>query len=179
MWFNGKVHYTLRSDKVEKTDKPVQINHYEGSPSDGKSLIWPVKIMRGKQAYDPVNKLLAVVHQYGEDEAAFHHSLDWKKAIAAGMAYVGEPFSGKVDFIATESYWPITHMVAPAKGALRCAECHKAGGRLEKISGIYIPGRASDHAGWLESTGWAIAVLTLLGVLGHGLARVFVSIRKR
>jgi hypothetical protein len=94
------------------------------------------------------------------------------------MTAVNAPFSGKVDFIATESTWPITHMVAPAKDALGCSDCHKAGGRLQRVSGIYIPGRASDHAGWLEAAGWAIAALTLLGVLGHGLARVFFSKRK-
>jgi octaheme c-type cytochrome (tetrathionate reductase family) len=130
MWFNGKVRYTLLGDKVEKSDKPVQINHFYGSRSDGKSLIWPVKIMRGKQAYDPVNKTLVVLHQYGEDEAAFHHHLNWEKAVAAGMAWVGLPFSGKVDFVATESYWPITHMVAPAKDALQCQNCHGKDGRM-------------------------------------------------
>ena len=130
MWFNGKVRYTLLGDKIEKSDKPVQINHFYGSRSDGKSLIWPVKIMRGKQAFDPVNKTLIVVHQYGEDDAAFSRHLNWQKAAAAGMAYVGAPFSGKVDFIATESYWPITHMVAPAKNALSCQDCHGKDGRM-------------------------------------------------
>jgi hypothetical protein len=179
LWFNGKVRYTLLSDKVEKGDKPVLINHFDGSPSDGKSLIWPVKIMRGKQAYDPVNKTLAVLHKYGHDDAAFLNSFDWERAVAAGMATVGMPFSGKVDFVSTESTWPINHMVAPAKDSLRCHDCHASGGRLEKVPGIYIPGRARDHAGWLDTAGWAIAALALLGTLGHGLARVIVSKRKK
>jgi hypothetical protein len=70
-------------------------------------------------------------------------------------------------------------MVAPAKNSLRCNDCHASGGRLEKVSGIYIPGRASDHASWLETAGWAIAVLTLLGVFGHGLGRVIASKRNK
>jgi hypothetical protein len=70
-------------------------------------------------------------------------------------------------------------MVAPAKDALRCHDCHASGGRLENVPGIYIPGRASDHAGWLDTTGWAVAALTLLGVLGHGLGRVIVSRLKK
>jgi hypothetical protein len=94
------------------------------------------------------------------------------------MASVNAPFSGKVDFIATDSTWPITHMVAPAKDALHCQDCHAAGGRLENVPGIYIPGRVSDHSRWLDSAGWAIAALTLLGVLGHGLARIVLSKRK-
>jgi hypothetical protein len=94
------------------------------------------------------------------------------------MASVGAPYSGKVDFLDTESVWPITHMVAPAKNALGCGDCHVSGGRLEKVPGIYIPGRGSDHAGWIDFTGWTLAALTLLVVLGHGLARVVASKRR-
>ena len=178
IWFNGKVKYTLRGDKIEASNQPVHINSFEGSASDGKSLIWPVKVFHGKQAYDPVNKTLVVTHLAGEDDTAYWENLNWKKAVAAGMASVNAPFSGKVDFIATDSTWPITHMVAPAKDALHCQDCHAAGGRLEKVPGIYIPGRVSDHNRWLDTAGWAIAALTLLGVLGHGLGRVVVSKRK-
>jgi octaheme c-type cytochrome (tetrathionate reductase family) len=130
IWFNGKVKYTLFGDKVEKSDRPTLINRFEGSAGDGKSLIWPVKVMRGKQAYDPVNKTLAVLHSSGLDDAAFLTNFNWEKAVAAGMATVGAPFSGKVDFVETESTWPITHMVAPAKDALRCHDCHGQGGRM-------------------------------------------------
>jgi len=130
MWFNGKVKYTLFGDKVEKSDQPTLINQFGGSASDGKSLIWPVKVMRGKQAYDPVNKTLAVLHMAGNDDTAFWTNFNWEKAVAVGMASVGAPFSGKVDFVATESTWPITHMVAPAKDALRCHDCHGKDGRM-------------------------------------------------
>jgi hypothetical protein len=43
---------------------------------------------------------------------------------------------------------------------------------------MWRAGRASDHASWLDTAGWALAALTLLGVLVHGLARVIVSRRK-
>jgi len=178
LWFNGRVRYTLRTDKIEKSNEPVPINHFDGSAGDGRSLIWPVKIMRGKQVYDPVYKNLVVPHLAGNDDTAYWTNFNWEKAVASGMASVGAPFSGKVDFIATESTWPITHMVAPAKDALGCGDCHRADGRLEKVSGIYIPGRTSDHARWLDSAGWALAILTLLGVLGHGLARIVLSRRQ-
>ena len=178
IWFNGKVKYTLREDKIEKSDQPIKINRFEGSAGDGKSLIWPVKVFRGKQAFDPQNKTLVVTHLAGNDDSAYWTNLNWEKAVATGMATVNASFSGKVDFIETESSWPITHMVAPAKDALRCAACHASNARLEKVSGIYIPGRARDHLGLLDSGGWAVAALTLLGVLGHGIGRVVLTKRK-
>lgn len=138
-WFNGKVKYTLRGDKVEKSGQPIRINRFEGSAGDGKSLIWPVKVFRGKQAYDPVNKSLVVTHLAGNDDSAYWKNLNWEKAVAAGMAAVNAPFSGKVDFVETESSWPITHMVAPAKDALSCNDCHASNGRLQKVPGINIP----------------------------------------
>lgn len=177
MWFNGTVKYTLLGDKIEKGDKPTQINRFEGSASDGKSMIWPVKVFRGKQQYDPVNKSLVVTHLAGNDGTAFWKNLNWEKAVTTGMAAAHTPFSGQVDFIETESTWPITHMVAPKEKAVGCIECHVSGGRLEKVDGIYLPGRGRDHLGWLDAAGWSLALLTLLGVLGHAMGRVIA--RKR
>lgn len=179
VWFNGTNTYTLIGDKIEKGDKPVQINRFEGSASDGKSMIWPVKIFRGKQQYDPVNKSLVVTHLAGNDDTAFWKNLDWQKAVTTGMTTAGLTFSGKVDFIETESTWPITHMVAPKEKALACAECHTRNGRLEKIDGVYMPARASNHLPWLERAGWGLAVLVLLGVTGHGLLRIVTRQRHR
>ncbi|HWI12764.1 MAG TPA: tetrathionate reductase family octaheme c-type cytochrome [Burkholderiales bacterium] len=177
MWFNGKVQYTLRGDPIESSSQPVAINRFEGSAADGKSLIWPVKVFRGRQAYDPVNKTLVVTHLAGSDDTAYWTHLDWEKAVKAGIATIHAPFSGKVDFIDTVSMWPITHMVAPSKDALRCGDCHGAKGRLEKVGGIYIPGRATDHARWLDRSGWTLAAFALLGVLVHGGGRVVASRR--
>ncbi len=177
VWFNGTVNYTLMGDKIEKGDKPTQINRFEGSATDGKSMIWPVKIFRGKQVYDPVNKALVITHLAGNDDTAFWKNLNWDKAVAAGMAKTDVKFSGKLDFIETESAWPITHMVAPKEKAVGCVECHTSNGRLEKIDGVYIPGRGSDHARWLELGGWAMVILTLVGVTGHGLIRIVTNKR--
>jgi hypothetical protein len=88
------------------------------------------------------------------------------------MAKTSANFSGKLDFIETESAWPITHMVAPKEKAVGCVECHKSNGRLQAIDGIYMPGRGSDHARWLEIGGWLMVGGTLLGVSGHGLLRI-------
>jgi octaheme c-type cytochrome (tetrathionate reductase family) len=179
VWFNGINKYTLIDDKLEKGDKPVQINHFEGSASDGKSMIWPIKLFRGRQQYDPVNKTLVITHLAGNDDTAFWKNLDWVKAVTEGMSKGGAQFSGKVDFIDTESMWPITHMVAPKEKALGCVDCHTKVGRLDKIDGVYMPARSRDHAPWLENGGWLLAMLTLLGVTLHGLGRFIASKRNR
>jgi octaheme c-type cytochrome (tetrathionate reductase family) len=179
IWFNGTNRYTLIGDKIEKGDKPVQINAFEGSATDGKSMIWPIKLFRGKQQYDPVNKSLVITHLAGNDDTAYWKNLDWVKAVEAGMAKGGVKFSGQVDFIETESMWAINHMVAPKEKALGCVECHANAGRLNQIDGVYMPGRSRDHAQWLEVGGWLLAALTLFGVLGHGLIRIVANKRNR
>jgi len=166
------VKYTLADDKIDKANEPIFINKFEGSADDGKSMIWPVKVFKGKQPYDVENKTLTVNHLAGTDDSAYWTNLDWNKALTAGMASVGKTFSGKYDFIETRGMWPITHMVAPKDKALDCAECHSSNGRLEKIDGIYIPGRGRDHFALLDTLGWALAGLALLGSIAHGIGRI-------
>jgi hypothetical protein len=69
--------------------------------------------------------------------------------------------------------WPITHMVAPKEDALACKQCHTAPGRLDKVPGLYMPGR--DANPWLDKIGWSVALLTLLGVLGHAGVRILMA----
>ena len=175
-WFNGKVRYTLLSDKIENPEEVLKVNEFDGSADDGISRIWPVKIFRGKQPYDPVNKTLVVPHTAGKDDDAYWKSFDWNKSISHGMKTAGLPFSGEVDFIQTEMSWPITHMVAPAEDALTCSECHTENGRLQNIKGIYIPGRDSNH--WLDKAGWIVVLLSLIGVLIHGGIRILMRSKK-
>ena len=65
--------------------------------------------------------------------------------------------------------WPITHMVAPKEKALACNECHARGGRLDKVEGIYIPGRGGNRL--VDTLGWLASAAILAGVLVHGLIR--------
>ena len=44
------------------------------------------------------------------------------------MNEVDLDFSDSVDFIETEMYWPINHMVMTADNALKCTSCHGKGG---------------------------------------------------
>ena len=173
-WFNGDIQYTLFGDQIDPT-KVVKINDFLGSAEDGNSRIWPVKTFRGKQPYDVELKTLAVFHTAGKDKDAFWGNYNWDNALRVGMASKGVEYSGKMDFVETEMSWPITHMVAPKADALTCAQCHKKGGRLEGIDGVYMPGR--DNIEWLDKLAWLAALATLIGVLIHGGIRVLMSKR--
>ena len=173
IWFNGKVKYTLLDDKVNKQDDVTPINQFFGSAEDGISRIWPIKVFRGKQPYDPVNKTLVVPHTVGKDDTAYWTNFDWGKSISTGMKVAGKPFSGEIDFIKTQMSWPITHMVAPAENALTCEDCHSKDGRMQNIDGIYIPGRDSNE--WVDKIGWIIALLAFIGVMLHGAIRYFAN----
>jgi len=178
IWFNGTVNYTLRETKLDPT-QVVKINSFEGSPDDGKSRIWPIKVFHGKQPYDVGNNQLVVFNTYGQNDAAFWTNFNWDRALEAGMKEIGAEYSGKFAFVETEMSWPITHMVAPKEDALSCAQCHAPSGgvgRLDGVPGIYMPGRHANPL--LDLAGWSLAGLTLLGVTVHGLGRIF-SARKR
>ena len=176
-WFNGKVQYTLLDDRIDPAQQPVFINRIEGSPDDGESLIWPLKIMRGKQPYDKDNMTLVTPHTAGDDASGYWKNLDWESAIAVGMRSSGAPFSGAVGFVETQMFWPLTHMVAPKENALACGDCHQKQGRLAGVSGVYLPGR--DSIALLDRGGWLLALLTFVGVVGHGGMRVIASMRRK
>jgi hypothetical protein len=131
--------------------------------------------MRGKQPYDPVNMTLVKPHTAGDDSTAYWKNFGWEKAVAAGMSDTGLPFSGKVDFVETEMAWPITHMVAPKDQSLGCVDCHGAESRLAGLPGIYMPSHSVNRL--LDTAGWGLAALCLVGVIGHGGIRIL-SARK-
>ncbi|MBF0248456.1 MAG: tetrathionate reductase family octaheme c-type cytochrome [Alphaproteobacteria bacterium] len=175
VWFNGTVNYTLVGDKIDPT-QVVEINRFEGSADDPKSRIWPVKVMRGKQPYDAKLLTMVPVHTTGKD--GFWEQFDWNDAVAKGMAAVGLTYSGELGFAETRMMWPIAHMVAPVEKTVGCDECHvRQGGRLEGLGGMYVPGR--DYWPWVDLLGWGIALLSLIGVLGHGAIRYVSHLRER
>ncbi len=134
VWFNGDVSYTLLEDTIDPT-QIVSINRFNGSVDDQISKIWPVKRFVAIQPYDSVNNTFVVPHLFGKDDTAYWVNFDWSKAIQTGMDYLDLPYSGEYDFVETEMYWPITHMVAPAEQALTCEQCHvDEGGRLDFIA---------------------------------------------
>ena len=174
-WFNGDYTYKLIDDKIDPT-KPVELNALHGSADDGKSRIWPFKLMETRQAYDTESNQLLYNHVFGKDDTALWTNFDWDKSLQAAMDYIDKPYSGKYAFADTIMYWPITHMVAPSKEAVKCQECHSKNGRLEGVTGIYMPGR--DSFKWLDIIGYLAFGLTILGVLLHGLMRFIFRNRK-
>lgn len=170
VWFNGTAEHYYLGDKVKEI--PVQVNKLNGSYDDKNSKIIPVKIHRGDQIWDPENKLLIQPKLVSTrpGDGGFWKYFNWDDAAAAGMKQVGLPYSGKYDFVETEMYWPVNHMVSPKEKALGCEDCHtRNDGRLAKLTGFYLPGR--DSWPWLDFMGAAIFYMTLLGVFAHGFLR--------
>ncbi len=140
---NGSVSQVTITDKLaghRAADGVLELNRVDGSAADPNARIWTFKVMRGKQAYDPVNDTLVVNHVFGDDDTALWKNYDFAKSIQAGMDYAGLPYSGKFYFIETRMNWFITHMVAPKEKAVPCAECHTRGsdGRLAAITDLYL-----------------------------------------
>lgn len=170
-WFNGTVNHFLRDDTIKQT--PVQINSLFGDYADPNAKIWPVKVHRGRQAYDPVyNQLLSVkLFANNKGEGAFWEDLEWEEAIRQGMEYNERPWSGEYDFIDTEVYWPLNHMVSVKEETLSCKDCHiREKGRLENLNDFYLPGR--DYNKLLDYSGFAIIIFSLLGVIVHAILRI-------
>lgn len=177
-WFNGVVEYTLQDEKLDTANPPIQVNRINGSADQADSRIWPFKIMRGKQPYDNVHQTLLVTHVFSpDDDSALWTNFDWAKALKAGTDRADQPYSGQFDFIETQMYWPIAHMVAPAENALHCSDCHARSGRMDGIEGVYIPAR--DRHQWLDTAGWSAAALVLAGSLLHASGRVLATVRRR
>jgi len=162
-----------RFDKVD-LDKPlIWINWTEAKPRHAAARIWPVKIHRGKQPYDPGLKVLVnpKLFPYGPDEdEAFWKSYDWGRSVVAGMKYVGFPYSGKFGFIQTAMIWPLSHMVAPKEDTVSCVECHTRRGRMQNVEGVYLPGR--DRNRTIDRIGLALILLSLAASLIHGFLRI-------
>lgn len=177
-WFNGVTEQVNIGDTIDDSGV-LLLNTPHGDAGDPKARIWPFKEMRGKQPYDPELKTLVVNHVFGDDDSAFWTHFDYPKAIKFGMDYAGLPWSGKIGFVETRMYWPITHMVAPKEDALKCGQCHTRAedGRLAGLPGFYLPGR--DSVRWLDILGYLALGGALAGVVLHGLARIVMNRKTR
>ena len=168
-WFNGEMTYTLADTRFDPDDAPIDINSIGGSEGGEDSRIWPFKVMRTNQPYDKGNNTLVYMHLWGDDDTSFWGNFDFSKAIQKGMEKNGRAFSGEYDFIKTQSFWPITHMVAPGKDAVKCASCHSRDSRLKDVKGVYLPARDSNSL--LDTLGVAAILLSIIAIIGHALVR--------
>ena len=181
-WFNGLAGHQLITDKIDTI--PVQMNTLLGCYADkgdcqesvAPSKIWPVKVHRGRQIYDPVNMTLVQpkLHSAEKGNGAYWKDFDWGVASQIGMDYLDLPYSGEYDFVATEMYWPLNHQVAPISQSLKCVDCHtREGGRLDSLNDFYLPAR--DVNSYLETGGLLFIFLSLGGSIGHALCRKFLK----
>jgi octaheme c-type cytochrome (tetrathionate reductase family) len=178
VWFNGHATHYILGDVVDTI--PMQVNRLLGSAADRDSKIYPVKVHRGDQIYDPNTKMLIQPKLWSDakGDSAFWQDLDWHEAATAGMQEVGLPYSGEYEFIPTEMYWPVNHMVSPKAESLSCAECHtRDNGRLAGLTDFYLPGR-DRHAG-IDILGKLMIFGALIGVFVHALARFIMAIRNK
>ena len=176
VWSNGIVDHVLPGDKID-VDKVIPLNTYRGSADDPKARIFPVKVIRGHQPVDTGNKTLAIPHLLGRKRDAYWKGFEWKTALATGMEAAGLDFSGAFDFAETRTLHPINHMVAPAKDALACVDCHARNGRLANVEGVYVPGR--DSYPIVEWLGAAFLAMTLFAGLVHGALRAVFRLARR
>lgn len=176
-WWNGYLGPTVKGEKVTPDeDGVIYINRPHGQADEKDARIYPFKEFRGRQPYDPLNNLFIIPHLFPynqDDKSAYWKGFDWEKAFEVGMKTANLPYSGQYEWVETIMYWPITHMVAPAEQALQCNECHSRHSRLAGITGVYIPGR--DYNGLLDSIGWVLSILALVGVVAHGGLRFIAS----
>lgn len=193
-WFNNHLRQTVAGDHIDDSrsgrqtgatrgefdrfdlSKPVVwINELQGNYHDPRARIWPVKIHRGVQPYDPGYKLLVIPKLFPDGtnaESAYWKSYRWPSAIAAGMRYSGIPYSGRYDWIQTMMHWPLPHMIAPKEESLKCNDCHHpVKSRLAGLKGFYMPAR--DRSLAVDWAGWMAAIGTVGGVLVHGGLRLF------
>jgi octaheme c-type cytochrome (tetrathionate reductase family) len=173
VWFNGTADHYLLGEKI--SGSPLKMNPFNGMYSCPESKIVPVKIHRGKQIFDPVTNMLIQPKLFSKNkgEGAYWVDFNWDTACAVGMANIGLPYSGKYDWIETEMYMNLNHMVAPKEMSLSCKECHAREGRLTQLSGFYLVGR--DRSKVLDLAGIALILVAAGVVFIHALMRYFVA----
>lgn len=176
-WYKGELLQKTLLDTIDPASAPIDINPPTGDYTDPDARIWPFKIHKGKQPYDTeLNRILPIKLFGRKGSGAFWSDYDWDKALHAGAKLNQLAFSGQYDFIETNGYWPIKHMVAPAEQAVPCEACHSKQSRLAGLNDFYLVGRDSHI--WVEYFG-AIAIFGgLAGVMAHGLLRI-VTVRRR
>lgn len=127
-WFNGNSERYIKGDVIDPT-QVTQISAPLGSITDPTAQIWPFKIHTARQPYDITNHYLLIPKTVGE--GGYWTDFDWEQAFRLNQTNTGLAFSGAFDFVETEMYWTLTHMVQPKENALQCADCHGENGRLD------------------------------------------------
>nr|WP_208764172.1 tetrathionate reductase family octaheme c-type cytochrome [Shewanella aestuarii] len=133
-WFNGKADAYMAGDKIDPS-QTIKLAYPLGNINDSKAKIYPFKVHTGKQIYDTKLNILITPKVFGEN--GYWDKFDWDLASKLGMEAnttmieKGLSYSGEHDFVETEMWWRINHMVSPKEQALQCNDCHNKGTRLD------------------------------------------------
>ncbi len=128
-WYNGEFEKYHPGDLIDP-DELNTISAPVGDIDDPMSKIYPFKVHTAMQISDAEYKYLIVPDLFGGEDA-YWTAYDWDKAAAAGMEYIGLPYSGEYEFVETELYLSLNHEVAPAQNALECMDCHSEQGSFD------------------------------------------------
>ena len=127
-WWNGSADRYILGDEIDPT-QVTALNPPQGDITDPEAKIWPFKVHRANQIYDPNYNILLQPKTVGE--GGFWTEFDWDLAAKLGAEAAGIPYSGEYDFTETEMYWPLSHLVQPKEAALQCSDCHSDNGRMD------------------------------------------------
>ena len=148
-WYNGKIERYMQGDKIKDPSKPVTMTKPAGDIKDKTAKIYPYKFYQGSQPMDAKFKYLNSFQQYKE---LWDH-YDWEKALVNGAkSPEGLPYSGKFQFVQTQSWLSAPHEVAPKEQALQCGECHMGAKRMDwaalgyKGDPMQVGGRSVEKA---------------------------------
>jgi octaheme c-type cytochrome (tetrathionate reductase family) len=140
-WYNGRGDRYLLGDVIDPQGV-TELNPPLGNIEDPEARVFPFKLHQAVQLYDTEYNTLMVPQTVGE--GGYWADFDWDQALRLGAEATGLPYSGSFDWANTTMYWPLSHMVRSAEGALQCRDCHSASGRLD-WQALGYPG---DPAEW-------------------------------
>ena len=126
-WYNGQIERYLTGDKIKDPAKTVIMMKPIGDIKDKTAKIYPYKYYTGTQPMDSKFKYLSTFQQY--DSLWVH--FNWDQALKDGAQGAGLPYSGKYQFVNTESWLAGPHEVVPKENALQCGECHMGAKRMD------------------------------------------------
>ena len=175
-WFNGQIKFARPGESVNP-GTGVLLTQISGDAHSPDTKISPFHLFNSVLPFDAGSNQLMPMELAGRGRDAYWNGYDWDKSLQAGAEAVGLEFSGKTGFITTTMLWPLNHGVAPKEQALSCNDCHVGNGRLGQINGIYIPGQ--NRFTWLDRSGIVLMILTLVGVLLHGILRFVFAWRRK
>ena len=145
-WYDGRVRRMMTDDTYPAgtgadAGDPIVLGTPLADHADADAKIWPFKVMRGRQAVDPVRTLVLVPKLFGPGgfwpaiPAAAAYTPEavralWTSSLTAGARTAGqiradESYTDDAwTWAYTEMWMGIEHEVAPPAEALGCQDCH-------------------------------------------------------